>query len=61
MNGGVMFLYSAILLYLNRWKLPPAVRASGWRALILVGAVGFFGVFAVWAVVSVISTALAAE
>ncbi len=58
MNGGVMFLYSALLLYLNRWKLPAAVRTSGWRALILVWAVLFFGVFAVWAVISTVAAAI---
>ena len=49
MNGGVMFLYSGLLLYVNRWRLPKTVRMSGWRVLIMVWAVLFFGVFAIWA------------
>ncbi len=50
MNGGVMFIYSALLLYLNRFRLPRPLRMSGWRALIMIWAVLFFGFFAVWAV-----------
>ena len=49
MNGGVMFIYSGLLLYVNRWKLPPGVRMSWWRMLIMIWSVGFFGLFAVWA------------
>ena len=55
MNGGVMFLYSGLLLYVNRFKLPPAVRMSVPRALIMVWSVVFFGYFAVWAVKHVFS------
>jgi hypothetical protein len=55
MNGGVMFLYSGLLLYVNRFKLPPAVRMSAPRAAIMVWAVLFFGYFAVWAVRHVLS------
>ncbi len=53
MNGGVMFLYCAALLYMNSRRLPPGVRMSRWRQLILLWAVAFFGFFAVWAVISV--------
>ncbi|MEZ6069176.1 MAG: Nramp family divalent metal transporter [Pirellulales bacterium] len=49
LNGGVMFLYCGILLYLNRFRLPPAVRMSWARALVMCWAVLFFGSFAVWA------------
>ncbi|MCH2123633.1 MAG: Nramp family divalent metal transporter [Pirellulaceae bacterium] len=49
MNGCVMFLYSGLLLYINRWRLPEYVRARGWRVAILIWAVGFFGFFACWA------------
>ncbi len=55
MNGGVMFLYSALLLYVNRWKLPSGVRINWWRAIIMVWAVLFFGAFAIWAGVSSIA------
>jgi hypothetical protein len=48
MNGGVMFIYAALLLYINRWKLPGAIRMSWPRALILTWAVLFFGFFALW-------------
>jgi hypothetical protein len=49
MNGGVMFFYSGLLLYLNRRALPAVVRMRKWRALILVWSVLFFGFFTVWA------------
>jgi hypothetical protein len=49
MNGGVMFLYSIALVYVNRWRLPAAVRIPIWRLAILVATVLFFGAFTVWA------------
>ena len=49
MNGGVMFLYCALLLYVNRSRLPRGVRLSGWRVATIVWAVLFFGFFAVLA------------
>jgi hypothetical protein len=49
MNGGVMFLYAAILLYMNRWRLPPEVRIAPWRMVILGLTVAFFGAFSAWA------------
>jgi hypothetical protein len=49
MNGGVMFLYSLALVYMNRWRLPPGVRISGWRLAILLFTVLFFGIFTCWA------------
>ena len=54
MNGGVMFLYSAILLYMNRKRLPLGIRISGWRMLIMAWAVLFFGMFCVWAAADVV-------
>lgn len=48
MNGGVMFLYCITLLVLNRFKLPPALRMSWPRLLIMIWAVLFFGFFALW-------------
>ena len=45
LNGGVMFLYSIILLILNRRILPAPLRMSWWRALILCWSVLFFGFF----------------
>lgn len=49
MNGGVMFIYAGLLLWLNRRILPPVVRAGRFRSLVLVWAVAFFGLFAFWA------------
>jgi hypothetical protein len=49
MNGGVMFLYSLALVYMNRWRLPKGVRIAGWRLAILVLTVLFFGFFTGWA------------
>jgi hypothetical protein len=48
LNGAVMFLYSGLLLYLNRFKLPRAVRMGLFRAVVLAWAVLFFGYFAFW-------------
>jgi len=49
MNGGVMFLYSLALVYINRFRLPPAIRIPNWRLAILVLTVLFFGFFTAWA------------
>ncbi len=49
MNGGVMFLYACILLYTNRWRLPPEIRITPWRMAILGLTVVFFGTFTAWA------------
>lgn len=48
MNGAVMFIYSALLLYLNYFKLPRAIRMSPLRAVMLVWSTLFFGFFAFW-------------
>jgi hypothetical protein len=50
MNGGVMFLYCAALLYMNTCRLPPGVRMSRARKAVMLWAVLFFGFFALWAV-----------
>jgi hypothetical protein len=49
MNGGVMFLYSIALIFMNRFRLPPAIRIPCWRLAILLATVLFFGAFTVWA------------
>lgn len=49
LNGAVMFLYCGLLLYMNRQKLPEAIRTNVWRCAIMVWAVFFFGLFAGWA------------
>ncbi len=48
LNGVVMFIYSGLLLYLNRRGLPRGVRMSLWRCAVLGWSVLFFGVFTIW-------------
>ncbi|MBW1887512.1 MAG: Nramp family divalent metal transporter, partial [Deltaproteobacteria bacterium] len=45
LNGIVMFVYSILLLYMNRAKFPKEVRMGPVRTAIMVWAVLFFGVF----------------
>lgn len=47
LNGAVMFLYSGLLLYMNLFRLPKAIRISPFRAVILTWSVAFFGYFAI--------------
>jgi hypothetical protein len=49
MNGGVMFLYSIALVYINCCRLPAGIRIPPWRLAILVLTVLFFGFFTCWA------------
>ena len=49
MNGSVMFVYSGLLLYMNRKRLPAAIRIRPWRMVIMVWSVLFFGSFSVFA------------
>jgi hypothetical protein len=48
LNGMVMFVYSILLIQLNRRALPPALRVSGLRLGMLVFATLFYGFFAGW-------------
>ena len=50
MNGGVMFIYSGILIYLNVRVLPKGIRMPTWRLAILVAVVLFFGYFTIQAI-----------
>ncbi len=50
LNGMVMFVYSILLIQLNRRGLPPALRVSGVRLGMLVFATAFYGFFAGWLV-----------
>jgi hypothetical protein len=52
LNGIVMFIYSALLIKLNRSGLPPAIRVRGFRLGTLVFAVAFYGFFAGWYVIT---------
>jgi hypothetical protein len=46
-GGGMMFIYSILLLVLNRKVLPEAIRIRSYRVVALVWAVLLFGVFSV--------------
>jgi uncharacterized protein YhhL (DUF1145 family) len=46
-GGGMMFIYSILLLVLNRRVLPDAIRIRSYRIAALVWAVLLFGVFSV--------------
>lgn len=50
LNGGVMFLYCLLLLYMNSKILPRSLAISAFRFPILVWACAFFGYFTVQAV-----------
>jgi hypothetical protein len=51
LNGFVMFIYSLLLIKLNRTGLPNGVRVSGFRLGALGFAVLFYGFFAGWYVI----------
>ncbi len=50
LNGMVMFVYSILLIQLNRRGLPPAIRVRGFRLGMLMFATLFYGFFAGWLV-----------
>jgi hypothetical protein len=52
LNGIVMFIYSILLIKLNRGGLPPALRVSGLRLGVLCFCVLFYGFFAGWYVIT---------
>jgi hypothetical protein len=47
----MMFVYSALLIVLNRRLLAPALRPAGYRVAALVWAVGLFGLLSVITVI----------
>ncbi|MGH9370712.1 MAG: Nramp family divalent metal transporter, partial [Vicinamibacterales bacterium] len=51
LNGMVMFVYSFLLIQLNRRALPTALRVRGLRLGMLIFATMFYGFFAGWLVV----------
>jgi hypothetical protein len=51
LNGIVMFIYSILLIRLNRKSLPQAIRVTGVRLGALLFAVAFYGFFAGWLVI----------
>jgi Mn2+/Fe2+ NRAMP family transporter len=52
LNGIVMFIYSILLIRLNRGGLPSAIRIRGLRLGVLGFAVVFYGFFAGWYVIT---------
>jgi hypothetical protein len=59
LNGMVMFVYSILLIQLNRRALPPALRVSGFRLGMLCFAILFYGFFAGWLIVVQVRSYLA--
>ena len=51
LNGIVMFIYSILLIRLNRKSLPTAIKVRGFRLGTLFFAVVFYGFFAGWLVI----------
>ena len=51
LNGMVMFVYSILLIRLNRKSLPSAIKVRGFRLGTLLFAVAFYGFFASWLVI----------
>ena len=47
LNGLVMFVYSILLLQLNRWTLPREIGLRGFRFVAILWAVAFYGFFSV--------------
>jgi hypothetical protein len=47
LSGVVMFIYSILLIQLNRSALPEAIKVKGYRLVILFASVLFFGYFSV--------------
>ena len=59
LSGMVMFVYSILLIQLNRRGLPPAIRVKGLRLAMLVVATLFYGFFAGWLVIVQVQNYLA--
>jgi len=51
LNGMVMFVYSILLIQLNRRGLPKAIRVRGVRLAMLYFAIVFYGFFAGWLII----------
>jgi hypothetical protein len=61
LNGMVMFVYSILLIQLNRRGLPPALRVGGFRLGMLMFATVFYGFFAGWLVLVQVQAYFAAS
>jgi uncharacterized protein YhhL (DUF1145 family) len=49
-GGFMMFIYSGLLILVNRRSLPPSIRITGFRTATMVWSVLLFGVFSVIAI-----------
>jgi hypothetical protein len=59
LNGMVMFVYSILLIQLNRRGLPPALCVRGLRLGMLIFATLFYGFFSGWLVLVQVRSYLA--
>jgi hypothetical protein len=59
LSGMVMFVYSILLIQLNRRGLPPALRVRGLRLGMLIFATAFYGFFSGWLVLVQVRSYLA--
>lgn len=59
LSGIVMFVYSILLIQLNRRGLPHAIRVKGLRLAMLVVATLFYGFFSGWLVIAQVQSYLA--
>ena len=57
-SGGVMAIYSVLLIQLNRKALPEAIRLKGWRLPVMVIASLFYIFFVGWFIIAQIQGAL---
>jgi hypothetical protein len=57
-SGGVMAVYTVLLLILNRRALPEAIRLQGWRLPVMAFASIFYIFFVGWFIVVTIQGAL---
>ncbi|MDQ3733167.1 MAG: Nramp family divalent metal transporter [Actinomycetota bacterium] len=51
LNGFVMFIYSALLIQLNKGVLPARIGPNKWRVGFMWWAVAFYGVLSAWAII----------
>ncbi len=55
-SGGVMAVYSVLLIILNRRALPEAIKLKGWRLPVLVIAAAFYIFFVSWFILTQIQS-----
>ncbi|MGH3975982.1 MAG: Nramp family divalent metal transporter, partial [Pseudonocardiaceae bacterium] len=52
LGGVMMFVYSTLLIFLNRSSLPEAIKLRGWRLGGMIVAVLFYGYFSIRLVIA---------